>query len=164
MYAQGVRPVFTPPQEVALQDELRGFTMEAITGLFFGDYATSELLDNVKRLLPVISSGLISLPVRFPSPLNKLPLLNFATSMDAREALKSIILSVLGERRADRASVDGDSRGGKSAGILDSLIDIQEKQTDLDDGRQINFDDDFVVDNVSDVPPRPWILVCLLTS
>ncbi|CAN0343968.1 unnamed protein product, partial [Hapterophycus canaliculatus] len=135
-------------QEALLQDEVRDFTLEAITGVFFGDYATTELLDDVKGLLPVITSGLFSLPVRFPWPLNKLPVLGFAASMDAREAFKLIVLSVLEERRAEWTSTGGTSSGGKSAGILDSLIEIQQKQMGLEDGRQQCFDDDFIVDNV----------------
>lgn len=157
-----VLPPFTPPQEVVLQDELRDFTLESITGVYFGDYATPDLLEDVKQLLPVMTSGLISLPVRFPSPLNKLPVFGFARSMDARETLKSIILSELEKRRAAWACTDGGDRGGKSAGILDSLIEIQRNQMDLEHGRQGTFDDDFIVDNVSDVHSPWWALVFVL--
>ncbi|CAN0450608.1 unnamed protein product [Hapterophycus canaliculatus] len=128
--------------------------MEAITGVFFGDYATAELLDDVKRLLPVITSGLMSLPVRFPWPLNKISLLGYSRSMKAREAFKSIILGILQDRRLDQASKDGGSRGGKSAAFLDALIEVQQQQMGLEDGREQIFGDDFIVDNVRNVHPR----------
>ncbi|CAN0034904.1 unnamed protein product [Scytosiphon promiscuus] len=135
-------------QEVALQDELRGFTQEAIVGVYFGDYATPELLENVRRFLPTITRGLFSLPVRFPWPLSQLPVLGFGASMDAREAFKSIVLSVLEERRTDGTADHAGGVGGKSAGILDSLIEIQQDQMGREDGQEGIFDDDSIVDNV----------------
>ncbi|CAN0185770.1 unnamed protein product, partial [Hapterophycus canaliculatus] len=102
---------------------MRRLSTETITGVFFGDYATAELMDDVKRLFPVISDGSLSLPVRLPWPLNKIKVLGFSRSMKAREDFKSIIFRVLEELRIDRASKDGGSTGGKSAGVLDSLIE-----------------------------------------
>lgn len=146
--SEGAHFPLTPPQEVTLQDELRFFTLEAITDVFFGDYATPELFDEVKRFLPVISWGLVGLPVRCPWPLNKLPVFGFGKAMDAREAFKTTILRILGERRAERASTDAGGRDGRSAGILDSLIELQQKQMGRKDGQEDMFDDDFIVDNV----------------
>lgn len=124
---------------------MRDITLEAITGVFFGDYASPEFTEDIKRYLPAISSGLFSIPIRFPSPLNKIPVLGFGRSMDAREAFKFNILDVLEKRRIDLASAAGEgSSGGKSAGLLDSFMKIQ----DTEAGRAAKFDDDFIVDNV----------------
>ena len=124
-------------------DELTEFTMESITGVFFADYATSEVMEAVKRYMPTIVNGLFSFPMRFPWPLNKLALFSFGKSMDAREAFSSVICRVLEERRADIASARGGSSGtaGKSAGVLDALIEVQQ-------GHQGTLDDSFIVDTV----------------
>lgn len=133
-------------QEVVLQNEMRDVTLESIAGVFFGDYATPELMKDIKRLLPVLANGLFSLPVRFPWPLNQLPVLGFGRSMNAREEFKLYVLNVLKERRADWASAEEGNSGGKSAGLLDSLLMTQRNQMDLTGGQ--DFDDDFIFDNV----------------
>jgi len=124
-------------------DLLSVFTLEAIAGVYFGDYATPDLIGDVKRYMRAISSGLFSIPVRLPWPINKLPVLSFGKSMDARKALSGEIRRVLEERRADMLSVgEGSSgTGGKNAGVLDSLIELQWEQGGT-------FDDDFIVDVV----------------
>ena len=133
----------TEPQEVAMFDELTDFTMESITGVFFADYATPDLMEDVKRYMPTIVNGLFSFPVRFPWPLNELALFSFGKAMDARKAFSGVILRVLEERRADISSVGGGSSdiGGKSAGVLDSLIETQQAQ-------EGTLDDNFIVDTV----------------
>ncbi len=124
-------------------DELSSFTLEAIAGVYFGDYASPDLIGDVKRYMRDISSGLFSLPVKIPWPINKLAVLSFGKSMNARAALSGDVRRVLGERRADLLSAGGASSGtgGKSAGVLDSLIGLQQEQGGT-------FDDDFIVDMV----------------
>lgn len=122
--------------------------MESIAGVFFGDYATPDFVGNIKRYLPAISFGLFSFPVRFPWPLNQIPVFGFGRSMDAREAFKSDVLGVLDERRADLDSAKEGGSSGKSAGLLDSLIRIQQNQLETEGGNDERFDDDFVFDNV----------------
>ena len=131
-------------------DELGIFTLESITGVYFGDYATAELMEDVQRYMPAISNGLLSLPVRFPWPLNKLTVFSFGKSMDAREAFAGVIRRVLNERRADllSAGVGGNGTGGKSAEVLDSLIEIQQRENGSEDGQGGTFDDHFIVDMV----------------
>ena len=135
-----------------MQDELRDFTLESIVGVFFGDYATPGFIDDVKRYMPAISSGLFSLPVRFPSALHDLPIFGYGKSMDAREAFSGVIRRVLEERRVDFTSDEGGSSSTdrKRAGVLDSLIEIQEREKGSELGQEGNFDDDFIVDNVRD--------------
>lgn len=119
---------------------MQDITLEAIAAVFFGDYTAPESVESFKRLLPVVNSGLFSFPVRFPWPLNKIPMLGFRRSLDACEqACKVDILNALEKRRADLASTEEGSSGGKSAGLLDSFITIQQNQ---------GFDDSFIVDNV----------------
>ena len=127
---------------------MRDVTLESIAGVFFGDYATPEFIQDITRRLPAIASALFSIPVRFPWPLNRVPVLAFGRSMDAREAFKLDVLKVLEERRADMASAEEEDGGGKSAGLLDSLIELQHSQADTAEGRDGSFDDDFIVDNV----------------
>lgn len=141
-------PLSRQPQEVVIEDEMKDVTSEAIAGVFFGDYATPELMADTRRVLPAISRALFSIPVRFPWPLNRLPAFGFGRSMDARESFKSEILRVLEERRADMVSAEEGSSGGKSAGLLDSLILIQQRQKGLEGTQGGSFDDDFIVDNV----------------
>ena len=120
-------------------DELADFTMEAITGVFFADYATPELMEGVKRYMPTIVAGLFSIPVRFPWPLNELALFSFGKAMDAREAFSGVIRGVLEERRADISSAGGAC--GKSAGVLDSLVETLR-------GQEGTLDDNFIFDTV----------------
>lgn len=132
-------------------DELADFTMELITGVLFGDYATPELMKDVKNFLPALSKAMFSFPVRFPWPLNKVPVFGYGKSMDAREAFSGVIRGVLDERRADILSVGEDSSGtagGKSAGILDSLIELQQREKVSEEGQEGTFNDDFIVDTV----------------
>ncbi len=131
-----------------MQNELRSFTLGSIVGVFFGDYATPELMEDVKRQMPILISGLFSFPVRFPWPLNKLPFFAYGKSMDAREALSGIVRRVLDERRAVLAEGGSNSIGGKSAGVLDSLVEIQEREKGSEQGQEGAFDDDFIIDNV----------------
>lgn len=142
--------ILTPPQEVEMQDELRSFTLESIVGVFFGDYASPELMEEVKRYLPTITSGLFSFPVRFPWPLDNIPFFAYGKSMDAREAFSGTVRRVLDERRAVLAEGGGggNSTGGKSAGVFDSLIEIQQREKGSERGQEGAFDDDFIVDNV----------------
>eukprot|EP00903_Cladosiphon_okamuranus_P015049 g13922.t1 len=135
-------------QEVVVQDEVSDVTMESIAGVFFGDYTTPKFVELIKRLLPVVVFGLVSFPVGFPWPLNQAPVFGFGKSMDARNAFKSEILKVLEERRADLASAEEETGGGKSAGLLDSFIEIQQNEMGLEGGQDGSFDDDFIVDNV----------------
>ena len=128
------------------------FTLESIAGVFFGDYATSEFMEDMKRFLPSIASGLFSIPIRFPWPLSKFPAFGYGRSMEARDAFASDVLNVLQERRADLASVEERGSGGKSAGLLDSLILTQQDQ---------GFGDDFIVDNVRTVEHKALISVAV---
>ena len=124
-------------------DELMDFTMESITGVFFADYATPELMEDVKRYMPAIVKGFLSIPVRFPWPLNEFALFSFGLAMEARGAFSGVIRGVLEERRADISSAEEDSSstGGKSAGVLDSLIETRQEQ-------EGTLDDNFIVDSV----------------
>lgn len=144
-------PPLRYPQEIVVQDEMRDVTLEAIAGVFFGDYATPEFMEDIKRLLPAISSGLFSIPVGLPWSLTRLPVFGYGRSMDAREAFKLDkfdILNVLEERRADLASAKEGTNSEKSAGLVDSLIVIQQNQMGTEDGQDGSFDDDFIVENV----------------
>ena len=123
-------------------------TLESIAGVFFGDYATPDFTEDLKRLLPSMTSGALSFPVKFPWPLNQIPVFAFGRSMDAREAIESNVRKVLQERRADLASSGRGSRSGKSAGVMDSLVELSQKQTGLQGVPAGSFDDDFIVDNV----------------
>lgn len=131
-------------------DELMDFTLNSIVGVFFGDYATHEFMEDVKLYMPAIARGMLSLPMRFPWPLNKIPVFSYGKSMDAREAFSGVIRRVIEERRADISSAGGGSgsTGGKSAGVLDSLIEIQQRENCSKPGQEGIFDDDFIVDNV----------------
>eukprot|EP00903_Cladosiphon_okamuranus_P005807 g5752.t1 len=136
-------------QEVVIEDEMMGIALGSISGVFFGDYASFEFMKDMKRLLPALSSGLFGvLPVRLPWPLHQLPLLRFGKAMDAREVLRKNILNVLEERRADLASVENSSTGGKNAGLLDSLMELQQDQVGTNAEQDGSFDDDFIADNV----------------
>ena len=123
-------------------------TLGSVAGVFFGDYATPEVMDHLKRLLPFTATGALSFPVKFPWPLNQTPVFAFGRSMDAREALESNVRKVLQERRADLASSERGSRGGKSAGVMDMLMELNQKQTGLDGMPAGSFDDDIIFDNV----------------
>ena len=131
-------------------DELFDFTLELVAGVFFGDYASPEFLDNVKRYMPAIGNGLLSFPMRFPWPLNKLPVFGYGVSMDAREAFSSAVRRVIEERRADLpyAGEDSGRTDGKSAGVLDSYMAMQQRENSSDRGQDGTFDDDFIIDNV----------------
>eukprot|EP00903_Cladosiphon_okamuranus_P015051 g13924.t1 len=135
-------------QEVVVQDEMSDVTMESIAGVFFGEYATPEVLERIKRLLPVATFGLFSIPVRFPWPLNQYPVFGYGKAMDARKALTSEILKVLEERRAELDSAEGETESWKSAGLLDSFIETQRNEMCLEEGQDGSFDDDFIVDNL----------------
>lgn len=138
-----------------MQDELTSFTLEAVAGAFFGDYATPDFVKDVKRLLPVMTGGVFSLPVRFPWPLSKIPMLSFRKSMKARKAFEGIVRDLLQERRLDLTVAERAAKG-KSGGLLDSLFKIQQEQRELDqmqkDGKL--FDDHFIIDNVRGLPHR----------
>ncbi|CAM9217969.1 unnamed protein product [Ectocarpus sp. 8 AP-2014] len=137
----------TGQQKLTMQDDLRRFSLESIAGAFFGDYATPRFIEDTGRLLPILSQGLISIPFRFPPPLNKLPMLGFGLSMDAREELKGVIRDALHRRRADLASGEGTS---KNPGVLDSFFDLQDQQQMGAEGAldgSFSFDDDFIIDN-----------------
>lgn len=132
-----------------MQDEITDVTLESIASVFVGDYAAPEFMKDVKRLLPVVAGGVFSaIPVRLPWPLNQLPGLGFGRSMDARESLKSIVLKVVEERRDDLASSQSGGRDGKSAGLLDSLMELRQNKADIEGVQDGSFDDDFIVDNV----------------
>lgn len=126
-------------------DELASFTLESIAGVYFGDYATPEFMEDIRRYMPTITKSVFSIPIWFPWPLNKLPLFGFGKSMDARAAFSDVVRRVADDRRVALAAErsGGSSRtGGKSAGVLDALLEIQREQGGT-------FDDDFIVDNVS---------------
>lgn len=135
-----------------MQDELSDFTLETIYGVLFGDYPTPKVMEDVKRLFPVISGGLISFPVRFPWPLSLLPALGFGTSMDTRGAFQDVVRDVLQARRADLAPTEGATKGTRCGGLLDSLMEVQRQQTGLDELQEGSisspFDDDFIIDNI----------------
>ncbi len=131
-------------------DELMDFTQTSIIGVFFGDYATPEFTKAVSRYMPAIGSGLMSFPMRFPWPLNKIPVFGYGKAMDARGAFCGVIRRVIEERRADISSAGGVSggTGGKNAGVLDSLFEMQQRDHVSEPGQEGVFDDDFIVDNV----------------
>ena len=133
-----------------MMDELLDFTLELITGVLFGDYASPEFMEDVKRYLPAIGDSLLSIPVRFPWPLNTLPVFGYGKSMDAREAFSGAVRRVLEERRADLSSAERGSGSidGKNAGVLDSYMAIQQRESASEAGQQGTFDDQFIVDNV----------------
>ncbi|CAM9562186.1 unnamed protein product [Ectocarpus sp. 12 AP-2014] len=137
----------TGQQELTMQDDLRRFSLESIAGAFFGDYATPRFVEDTGRLLPILSQGLVSIPIRFPPPLNRLPMLGFGLSMDAREELKGVIRDALYRRRVDLASGEGTSR---NPGVLDSFFDLQDQYQMGAEGAldgSFSFDDDFIIDN-----------------
>lgn len=136
-------------QEIKFLDEVAAFTISTVCRCFLGDYATIKIVEDIARIIPSISAGMLSIPRRFPWPLNKLPALCFGPSMDSRSEFEGIIEGVLRERRADMASAV-DSERLRSAGVLDTLMSMQTKQ--IDDGGpgegETKFDDNFIMDNV----------------
>lgn len=145
-----------------MRDELRNFALEAFIGVLFGDYATPKLVEDIKRLISSITSGLFSLPVRFPWPMNKLPVLAFGKSMDARQELQGIICDLLQERRADFAAVEETGKSGKSGGIFDKLVEIQQQRMEPEEMQEgsVSFDDDFIIDNVRGISIWSIRIVC----
>lgn len=128
--------------------EIYGITLEIISRCFFGDYATEELLRDLGRVVPVLANGILSVPIRFPWPLNKFPAFSFGLAMDAREELVQLLGNILRERRSDLGA-DDEQRRERSGAVIDSLLDMQAKQiTDGVLANGVEFDDEFVIDNV----------------
>lgn len=151
-------------QELTMQDDLRRFSLESIAGAFFGDFATPRFIEDTGRLLPILSQGLISIPFRPPPPLNKLPMLGFGLSMDAREELKGVIRDALRRRRVDLASGEGTN---KNPGVLDSFFDLQDQQQMGAEGAldgSFSFDDDFIIDNVRPAAAAAAVAVISLSA
>lgn len=127
-------------------DEIRNLTLEVISRCLFGDYATDEVIDNIARLFPTISSGIMSIPRSFPWPLNKKPIFSFGHAIKAREEFKEMFQDLIRERRADKRKCRC-----SSGGVLDALLDMQERQSSTGGPKEggIVFDDDLIFDNVS---------------
>lgn len=127
-------------------DEISSHTLEVISRCLLGDYATDEVVDNIALLFPILCSGIMSIPRRFPWPLNKIPTFGFGRSMKAREEFKEMFQNLISDRRADTAN--GRCVNG---GLLDNLLDMQEKQNSNGGPKEggVAFDDDFIFDNVS---------------
>ena len=137
----------TIQQETAMLKDIYGITLEIISRCFLGAYATEEVLEDLRRVVPVLGNGVLSVPIRFPWPLNKFAAFSFGLAMDARAELVKILAQILSERRSD-IEADGERRQ-KSGGAIDSFLEMQAKQ--IVDGvlaNGIKFDDDFVIDNV----------------
>ncbi|CAB1106783.1 unnamed protein product [Ectocarpus sp. CCAP 1310/34] len=132
-------------QEVEIQDDITDFTLESIAAGLFGEYATPNFMQDTKRLLPALLTGLFSFPYKFPPPLNKLPPFAFGSSMDARQEYKGVVRELIQRRRADVAAGMGASNSG---GILDLFFELEKQyQMDAEEG-SFFFDDDFIIDNV----------------
>lgn len=131
-------------------DEINSYTLEVISRCFLGDYATVEVVKDIKRLLPIICKGLMSVPMRFPWPLRKIPAFSFGQGMAARKEFKEIFEGVLLDRQVDMTA------GGAvlNAGVLDTLLDMQQRQRSMGGALEgeILFDDDFIFDNVRLIP------------
>lgn len=143
-------PPHTPliPQVLCFLKDLHALTLEVVARCFLGEYATRNVLDDLGRLVPVLGDGILSVPVRFPWPLNRFPAFSFGAAMHARSKLLKVLNGVLRARRADLE--DAGDRSVPSAGVLDSLLAMQTQQT-RDGGPekgQVAFDDEFIVDNV----------------
>ncbi len=122
-------------------DELSSFTLESIAGVYFGDYATPEFMEDTKRYLPAVTKSLFSIPSWFPWPLNKHPLFGFRKSKEARAVFSDMVRKLANDRRADLAEGGSTRTDGKSGGILDKFLELQREQGET-------FDEDFIVDSV----------------
>lgn len=139
------RTADTPlPQEVRLLEEISSHSREVIARCFLGEYATEHVLEQIDRLYPPMCRGVMSIPLHFPWPLNKIPVLSFGPALAARKEFKDVFDSVLRKLMAHKASgriVNG--------GVLDALLVAQELQpnggTEEDSS---SFDDELIFNNV----------------
>ena len=137
-------------------DDIRSFTLETISIGILGAYASESVIEDIAHLLPVLATGVVSIPKRFTWPLNKLPMFRFGRSLDARVKLIELIQGILKQRREDKArlSSEGVSDSGTVTGILDALLEMQGKQAEVGgpEPGQAEYDDEYIVDNVRQHP------------
>ena len=129
-------------------DDIKGFTLETICGGLLGDYATESVREDIARLLPVFSKGVISIPIRFGWPLNLFPMFRYDQSLKARKALVQVLRSVVRRRKDDVTQPNDADDGGQHAGVVDGFLKIRLEQEEAG-GPGPEIDDDFIVDNVS---------------
>ena len=138
-------------------DDIRSFTLETISIGILGAYASESVIEDIAHLLPVLATGVVSIPKRFAWPLNKLPMFRFGRSLDARVKLIELIQGILKQRREDkvRLSSEGVSDSGTVTGVLDALLEMQGKQAEAGgpEPGQAEYDDEYIVDNVRQHPP-----------
>lgn len=137
-------------QEIALASDIQAYTLDVIAYGFLGDYATENIVAEIKRLLPVLSRALFSVPRGFPWPLNKVPILGFQHSMDARKEFQTLLAGVIRERRSDLTREMGTNKATKNCGLVDELLKLQKEQMDAGGPGEggVILDDDFICDNV----------------
>ena len=137
-------------------DDIRSFTLETISIGILGAYASESVTEDIAHLLPVLATGVVSIPKRFTWPLNKLPMFQFGRSLDARVKLIEVIQGILKQRREDKArlSSEGVSNSSTATGILDAMLEMQGKQAEAGGPvpGQAEYDDEFIVDNVRQHP------------
>ena len=141
-------------QEVKLFEDIEAFTLETIARVILRDYATDAIISDILRIAPVQFTGVVSIPQRFPWPLNRLPLFSFERSMKARQEFVSIIKGVLDEMKTEVESTTasgGSDKQLRNAGVLGALVDMQAKQRDAGGpgGDEIEIDDDHIISSVS---------------
>ena len=141
-------------QEVKLFEDIEAFTLETIARVILCDYATDAIISDILRIAPVQFTGVVSIPQRFPWPLNRLPLFSFERSMKARQDFVSIIKGVLGKMKTEVKSTTasgGSDKQRRNAGVLGALVDMQAKQRDAGGpgGDEVEIDDDHIISSVS---------------
>ena len=114
-------------QEVKLFEDIEAFTLETIARVILRDYATDAIISDILRIAPVQFTGVVSIPQRFPWPLNRLPLFSFERSMKARQEFVSIIKGVLDKMKTEMESTTasgGSDKQRRNAGVLGALVDM----------------------------------------
>ena len=82
-------------------EEISDLTMEIISHIFLGDYGKGQVLEDVKRVVPIISIGLASKPRRFRWPVDRLSASKFDQAVNARKEFDAVIGDVVRRRRLD---------------------------------------------------------------
>lgn len=146
-----------PKQELSFSRQLRDFTLEVISTAFLGEI-DEDLMQLLRRDIPVVGESLASIPIRLPWPLNRTPLarlpaLTFGRSMEARERVYKALEGVIKERR-ESSSPRGTGPGSETA--LDRLLAMQAAQREAGGPKEgeTPIDDPFIIDNVSHLRER----------
>lgn len=134
-------------------DDIRSFTLEAISIGILGSYASKSVIEDIARLLPVLATGVVSIPRRFGWPLNKIPMFGFGHSLDARIDLIEVLDRIVRQRKEDKEAMPASQNvrdGDSSAGVLDAFLDMQARQAEAGgpEPGSVVYDDEFIVDNV----------------